>query len=220
MLQSIENLGFGIAKRDELHLARKIWHVAWGLGGLILYYKSGKTVDVFIRGCLAIAALGFFLDYLRMKLPSFNKFAFKAMGTFFRESEKNTYSGLPYYALGVALSLMFFEEKLALLSIFFLVFADPLSSIIGILFGKKKIVPNKSWAGSSTGFIVCTTISLLYISYFNESAPQLVLFSLIAGFIGSFSEFASTWGLDDNLTIPVLSGAGLSILNYFIPVLF
>jgi dolichol kinase len=46
---------------------------------------------------------------------------------------------------------------------------------------------------------------------------NLLTFSLVAGLIGAVSELCSQF-VDDNLCIPVLSGLGLTILNYFIQV--
>jgi diacylglycerol kinase (CTP) len=59
-----------------------------------------------------------------------------------RQSEKKSLSGMPFYALGVGLTLYFYKPSIALLAITFLVFADPLSSFFGILYGKRKILPN------------------------------------------------------------------------------
>lgn len=43
-----------------------------------------------------------------------------------------------------------------------------------------------------------------------DGIPALVLISLWSGFVVSVSEAIDLWGLDDNLTIPVLYGAALS----------
>jgi len=45
-----------------------------------------------------------------------------------------------------------------------------------------------------------------------RGTPALAVVALGAGFVACFSEALDLWGLDDNLTIPILSGIGLSVL--------
>ena len=101
----------------------------------------------------------------------------------------------------------------------FLVFSDPISSYFGIRFGKDKILPNKSLQGSVAGFSVCYLATLLYTLGSSASAANIFIFAVIAGVIGSVSELVSAFNVDDNLTIPVLSGIGLTILNYILHVI-
>jgi diacylglycerol kinase (CTP) len=42
-----------------------------------------------------------------------------------------------------------------------------------------------------------------------EGTPALIILSLWTGFVGAAAEAVDLWGLDDNLTIPILSGAGI-----------
>ena len=134
------------------------------------------------------------------------------MGPFMRESERNGLSGFPFYALGAGLSLYFYSEKIAILSVLFLVFSDPISSFFGVLLGREKILPNKSLQGSLAGFITCYLVTLFYLNAYGENTVQALAFALFAGLVGSLSELLSIF-VDDNLTIPVCSGFGLMILN-------
>lgn len=199
--------------RNDIHLLRKLWHVGTGIFGLSLYFSI--DADPINTACcvLILAGLGFFLDILRMRFSHLNSVALRFMGPFMRESERKSFSGLPFYALGVALSLFLFPEKIAILSILFLVFSDPISSYIGILFGKDKILPNKSLQGTLAGFITCYLVTLIYSINISFVDYNLLGFSLLAGIIGSLSELTSVFGIDDNLTIPLLSGLGLTVIN-------
>jgi dolichol kinase len=47
---------------------------------------------------------------------------------------------------------------------------------------------------------------------------HILVYSIVAGVIGAASELVSAFNIDDNLTIPVLSGLGLTLLNYLVPV--
>lgn len=211
-----------LAARSDLHINRKLWHIMWGATGLALFYAKIITLEFCIQFTFLFAMSGFLLDYLRVKYAFLNNLIIKIAGPFMRESEKHGASGLPFYAIGVSLSLMFFSEKVALLSVFFLVFSDPIISLFGVLYGKNKILPNKSLEGSLAGFFLCSFITALYVSLSTPDASpfKIILFSFLGGVIGTTSEILSAFGVDDNLTIPLVSGFGLSVVNYFMPVLF
>lgn len=202
--------------RSDLHVIRKLWHICTGLLGLGIYYKLGldpKTMSYILFG---VAGLGFLIDFTRLRSPALNQVVMKIMGPFMRESERTSFSGLPFYASGVALSLFLFQEKIAILAILFLVFSDPISSYFGILYGKEKILPNKSLQGTVAGYLCCYLVTLIYGMVYSEPTIQLLVFAIFGGVIGAVSELLSEL-VDDNLTIPVVSGAGLTFINLFIP---
>lgn len=205
-------------KRSDLHILRKLWHISTGSLGLFLFINSDQSQTFWAMIILSIAIAGFAADFIRNRIPAFNSIVIKMMGPLMRRSEKEGVSGLPFYALGVSLSLFFYSRDIAIVSSMFLVFSDPLSSFFGVLYGKDKIMPNKSLQGAVAGFFTCYLITLFYAMNSSTLGTHLLVFSIVAGVIGSASELISAFNIDDNLTIPVLSGLGLTLLNYFIPV--
>ena len=204
--------GVILANRSDIHIIRKIWHMGMGLTALYIYTLLPYSTKEWGLAASVIAAVGLIVDLLRLKNSKFNDLMMKAGGIFYRKSEYNSLSGLPFYALGCGMSLYFFEEKIALLSVLFLVFADPISSYFGVRYGKDKILPNKSLQGTMAGFCVCYILALVWGLYHSGSSLNLLGFSLLAGAVGAISELLSVF-IDDNLTIPVVSGLGLTLLN-------
>ncbi len=203
-----------LSKRSDLHIVRKLWHLGTGLTGLYVYYASSSTQREMSIYLFILSFLVFIVEVLRLRIPAINRLAIKIMGPFMRESEVEHYSGFVFYAFGVALSLFLFPEKYAILSALFLMFADPISSAVGILYGKKKFLPNKSIEGTLACAVTCYLITLFYMSCFGYAGTKLFLFSFLAGVIAAVSEMLSVW-VDDNLTIPVFSGLGLTVLAHF-----
>ncbi|HAZ11855.1 MAG TPA: hypothetical protein DCY86_03640 [Bdellovibrionales bacterium] len=199
--------------RNDVHLMRKLWHMGTGLCGLFLYFINGQQVFKTANILMALGCLALILEAMRLRYPSLNRFALSIMRPVMRESEKNTISGFPYYAMGVALSLYLFPERLAILSVIFLVFADPISSYFGINFGKDKLLPNKSLQGSLAGFVTCYALCLIYGLVYSSADFSLLIFALFGGLIGALSEMLSYFKIDDNFTIPVFSGFGLTLIN-------
>lgn len=205
-------------KRSDLHLLRKAWHILGGLTGLSVYFLSDsepKTVGAILVG------LGFFalcFDFFRIKYASLNEIVLKFMGPFMREGERNSVSGLPFYLVGIGLSLTLFKESIAIISILFLIFADPISSAFGIKFGTQKIYGNKSLEGCVAGFITCFIIVLAFgMNTLKVVDINLFAFSLIAAMAACLTELFSV-NIDDNITIPVVSGLAMTLTNLVIPV--
>jgi len=189
-----------------------------GSVGLFVFFHSNQSQTFWASIILAIALAGFTIDLVRNKVPAINKLVIKFMGPLMRRSEKDGVSGLPFYALGVSLSLFFYSRDIAIVSTMFLVFSDPLSSFFGILYGKDKILPNKSLQGAVAGFFTCYLITLFYAMNTSALGTHLLLFAIISGVIGSASELVSAFNIDDNLTIPVISGLGMTLLNKYVTV--
>ena len=205
-------------KRSDLHILRKLWHISTGSLGLFLFINSEMSQTVWASIIMGIALAGFAADFIRNRIPAFNSLVIKLMGPLMRRSEREGVSGLPFYALGVSLSLFFYPRDIAIVSSMFLVFSDPLSSFFGVLYGKDKILPNKSLQGAVAGFFTCYLITLFYAMNSSTLGTHILVFSIIAGVIGAASELISAFNIDDNLTIPVLSGLGLTLLNHYIVV--
>lgn len=202
--------------RSDLHIARKLWHIMTGAIGAVIYYRNGLSADKMATYLLIIATCSFIFEFLRLRDERINQLAMTLMKPLMRESEKTSISGMPFYALGVSLSLFFFPERIAVLSVLFLIFADPIASTFGIIYGRDKIFPNKSLQGTLAAFSVCYLVTLIYGAVYTGSSMNLLVFSIVAGVIGALSELCSQF-VDDNLCIPVVSGAGLFVLNIFVP---
>jgi diacylglycerol kinase (CTP) len=204
-----------LPSRSDLHLTRKLWHMGMGSIGLIMYLQFKLfTANSWGWGLCILALLAFAMETVRLRNANLNKTILKMFSPFLRQDEQNHYSGLPFYALGCGLSLLFFREDIALLSILFLVFADPISSIMGILYGKTKIIHGKSLEGTLAGFVTCYIISLVYSLGTKDGGFHFILFAALSAAFCALVELISL-KIDDNLTIPLFSGCFITILNKF-----
>jgi diacylglycerol kinase (CTP) len=84
---------------------------------------------------------------------------------------------------------------------------------VGIKYGEDKIFENKSLQGTVTCFAVCYVLTLAAGLYIGNGSVELLTFALLAGMMGAVSELMSVW-VDDNFSIPVVSGLGLTLLNF------
>ncbi|MBC7421656.1 MAG: hypothetical protein H7328_13085 [Bdellovibrio sp.] len=202
----------GFKNRSDLHVARKVWHMA----GVFAIF----TGWIFLPYWLAMTILGLLwvmfvpVDIIRQNNKLVNKNLTQMFRPIMRSSELNRLAGTTYLLTGVILIALIFNRGIVSISLLFLAFADPLASYIGIKYGKDKIFGHKSVQGFMAAFVVCATVCYFFLSY-NHITQHLIIASLLAGMVGAVSELIPLAKLDDNFTMPVLSSVGLSILFYF-----
>lgn len=210
-LNSNINAGYKmqLADKKQTHIARKLWHII-GVGLVTwLYYILPYNVSLGLVSGASILFIG--LDLLRFRAPSFKNFVTKAMGLFMRKEELDKPTGLSFMCLGFWLLILLFDRQVALLTMLFVMLGDPIAAYIGTKYGKDKI-GDKTVQGFLACFAVCSLVSLVFLSLNDFNSSRLIYVSLIAALIGSGSELVQIPKVDDNLSMPVISGTLLSIL--------
>ena len=198
--------------RNDLHLARKVWHCGMGVF-MAAFYAIGFPKVVCVL--LLIAALSFFLtaEYARLRFPKLNAYAIKAMGPVMRKHEVTKMSGTPFYIGSVLLSVAIFPKPIAILSILFLAIGDPVSSIFGITYGDRigiRFANGKSLIGTAAGMGICSVITIVYLLVTGVPLFPSVCIALAGGLAGGGAEMIPL-DIDDNFSIPLVSGLALWI---------
>ncbi|QDK44047.1 hypothetical protein DOM22_02165 [Bdellovibrio sp. ZAP7] len=202
-----------LKKRSDIHYARKIWHMSAVFAMFLAYVYLPKEVS------LSLLVIGWLLfvpfDFLRHRYAVLNDFAVHAFKPIMRQSEVKKLAGTTFLLSGVLIVYVIFPRPIVALTLLFLAFADPIASYFGILYGKDKIFGHKSIQGFMAAFFVCAALTLSFLLYHNYLTDRVIVVSLLAGLVGAFAELIPIGKLDDNLTLPLMSAVGLSILFYF-----
>lgn len=203
-LESLE-----LPSRSSVHIARKIWHCGMGSLGITLFLLSNIEPIWWGQVLVLVALMAFAVEWLRLNNRVLNKYFCRLASPFMRDTEVAGPTGFAFYALGVGLTLLLFEKDVALLACCYLVFADPAASLVGVKFGKTKILNGRSLEGTMTFFIVALMINLCF---FNMSmfldVKNFVVFSVITAISAALAEVICHGKyLDDNLIVPVVAGA-------------
>ncbi|NDF15863.1 hypothetical protein EB061_11165 [bacterium] len=195
--------------RNDLHLARKVWHCGMGVFMALVY---GLGTPQLVCVLFLICGLAFFLvaEYARLMFPRWNAFAIRVMGPLMRKSEVNRVSGTPFYVGSVLLSVAIFTKPIAILSILFLAIGDPVSSLVGITWGDlgPRFSNGKSLIGTVAGMGVCCLITFCYLVYTGVGAGVAAMIALAGGVAGGGAEMIPL-EIDDNFSIPLVSGMAL-----------
>ena len=197
-------------KRSEIHWARKAWHILGVLTMAVVYAYTPLKVSL---TALAISWILFVpIDFMRQRSPALNELMLHAFKPFMRDNEEHGIAGTTYLLTGVGIVTFIFPRDVVILTLLFLAFADPFASYFGIRYGKDKIFGHKSVQGSLAAFIICTVITAIYLYTHALLVDRILIVSLFAGLIGALAELIPLGKLDDNLTLPVLSGTFLWLL--------
>lgn len=207
-------------------IPRKLFHVSIGFITLYLHCNGYKTKNTWQPVSIAVSCI-FLLDLIRFNWPYFNSLYCSVVGILMREKEINSINGVIWFQLGSIITFIFQKQDVSVMSALLLSWSDTAASTIGRKFGylSPKLAKGKSLIGSIAAFI--TGIIACYIFYGiitpkfpevskdfeydpNSNMINLHTLALLSGFIASVSEGIDIAGLDDNLTIPVLSGIFLS----------
>ncbi|KAG1467949.1 hypothetical protein G6F56_004121 [Rhizopus delemar] len=196
-----------VPQKGGWEIPRKLFHFSIGFLVLYLYMNGLDTNDVYPILVAILSVVGT-CEFLRFNFEWLNVIYCQCLGPLMRTTEiKTRINGVVYYLL-----------DLAALSIIYLSWTDPTASICGKLWGKYTLqYGGKSLAGSLGAIILGSLVTFVYFGPLTEhplsynpktSSITLTILSLYGGLVAGFSEAIgnSMFGLDDNLTIPVMSG--------------
>ncbi len=195
--------------RNDLHIARKVWHMVTGLI-IVLCYMAGIQQPAAIVILGAVLCLDLIVESSRLRSSIFNDKILKFMGPIMRTHEIKQMSTVPHYLCSAILAIAIFPKPVAILSILFLAFGDPLASFFGILYGSKgpRFSNGKTLIGTLAGVVTCSLLTFMYLCSSAPSDGTLLVLTLVGGLAGGMAELLP-FDIDDNFTIPMISGFAL-----------
>lgn len=181
-------------------LRRKSIHLL-GLAVPIGYVFTTQHTALIIIGILT--AIAFLVEFLRALSPSFLSLFVQIFSPMLRPQErKGGLTGATYYLIGSFLCILMFDKTLAIVCLGFLTWGDLFAALIGKKWGRIKLFSQKSLEGSLACFTVCALIALI------KFHPAIAITGAI---VATLIELLPT-GLDDNVTMPLISGVVMQML--------
>jgi len=173
---------------------------------LVLGLKMEKGNFLLLNG--AVLLLFLLMDVIRLfskRVSEFfhNEVPFKI----FKEKERVRVSSMTLFLLGILLSFLLFDVRVAFVSGCFLTFGDLAAKIIGMSFGKRKLF-EKTLEGSLAYLVVSV--------YVAHVASVLGFVGLTAGLLGALASTVCEvipLSIDDNVSVPIFSALVMSLLG-------
>lgn len=213
--------------RKELHLARKLFHFLSVMAMAVVYALAPLWISMTLLFILIAIAVP--LDFLRLRSPGLNAFILSLGRHLMRKTEINSLAGTSFLFLGVSLSVYLFSPRIVFTCLLFLAIADPLASLVGTLAGRIRLnfpgARGKSLEGFLASTLVCSGLLLLlsspgFFEWSHLAQSQWIQpythslgFIVVGGLAGGVAELIQFDGVDDNFSMPILSGLLLTALE-------
>lgn len=210
----LKDAGVAMSKvaKTAREIERKVFHLCGLLVPLTYQVMLGQGVSKWacVKLCWTITIIGCGLDLARVHIPFVQRnWPLKSI---LREREQHQLCGGSYFSLGCTLSLHMFDPVIAMTSIIFLVLGDLSAALIGRSFGQSvcsmKVGPGgkKSVEGSVGMFLCCVLFGCTIFSQVHLREYAVCIAAMTATLVELYEPF----GINDNVSIPVLSALALT----------
>mmetsp|Transcript_41264 Transcript_41264/g.116810 ORF Transcript_41264/g.116810 Transcript_41264/m.116810 type:complete len:290 (-) Transcript_41264:95-964(-) len=210
----LREAGVAVAKvtKTAREIDRKVFHLCGLLVPLtyqvLLLYRFSQQDCA--RICWAISITGFSADFLRIHVPFVQRNW--PLRSILRDKEEGQLCGGTYFSLGCTLVIHCFAPVIAMTSIIFLVLGDMSAALIGRSFGKSVVSigcgpgGKKSVEGSAAMFVICFMFGCTIFSQVHLREYSV----FIAALVSTLAELYEPFGINDNVSIPVLASLALT----------
>jgi dolichol kinase len=125
-------------------------------------------------------------------------------GKMIRPHEKNgDFSGAAYILTTVCATVALFDKPVAIAAIAFIIVGDTLAALIGRKFGRHRFFGGKSLEGSTACLVGTLIVAALTPGL---DRPVAIIGAVVAAVVE-----ALPFGIDDNVTVPILSGLAMTL---------
>ncbi len=187
---------------------RNLFHMSNGVIAFTLYhFVLTRESALMVLG--TIFSVFFVLEVTRRFSTRWNDFLVdKVFGSISRPSERYRTNSATLYLLALIIITWFFPKVAVEAAVLVLGFSDPIASLVGKRWGRRKLFRDKSWAGT-LGFFFTGLISVGALLLLTQPALGVAAGLGIAAGIaaaGAVTELLSS-RVDDNLSIPLVCAA-------------
>ena len=191
----------------RINLKRKLWHFTAGafMVSVLIWKYPSKRIALLILGGSSIVLL--VIDILRFGTGWGRQLFREIFGQIAGRKEDEGPNASFFYAVSLLVAVLLFEPRIAMGAIISLAVGDPVAGIVGTLFGRVRI-KRKAVEGAVANLIA----SFLLINLVVES-PWVALTGATAGAIVELSHIPK---VDDNLSVPIVSGLAMTIAQSLI----
>lgn len=188
--------------REEIR--RKAFHLL--ILVYLFYYLQGGPLWLFWVWTFLVALA----EFLRLEFPGLNERLVRLFSSVIREQEKNRASGMPFTAVGCALTFSLFgaEPRIVSASLLALIFGDSAAALAGKAWGRHSFQirgQTKSLEGSLACFVICLAV----FGVLGFSASQVLVGALACTLLEVLP-----LPYNDNLWIPLGTALALKASNW------
>jgi dolichol kinase len=189
----------------DSHYPRKVFHTLAGAVIPSAYYFAILPQEALTWIVLTAAAVWVGFDSLRLRNASLNERFTRALRPLLKRKEARALTGASHLLGGASIAILLYPTAVMMTTLFFIALGDPAAAVVGKRFGRTRFSNGRSLEGSFAMFATCLFIAR-WLGGFTWSV------STAGAMIAAVTELYSG-KIDDNITVPLLSGATLVALS-------
>jgi dolichol kinase len=192
---------------------RNVFHLANGLACVLLYeLVFDKPTILFVGGLVLSTFLS--MDLLRRVFPRLNDLWVKGtFGTISRPGEAHRIPAATWFLGALLLGVLVLPQHAIELGAVVLAVGDPTASLVGKRWGRRKLIGEKSIAGTVAFALSAAIAGLVFLLLVHPTMglAAMAQVAVLAALAGAAAEVSSDQ-LDDNATVPLLAGGVAALL--------
>jgi len=196
-----------LAAETAQTVRRAIVHAAVGLGIAVAAFLLPRGVMLVVLGAAALGVL--LIDLIRLRRRGFNEWFCRLVRPFLRGYESTRLLGATFLIVSDLAVYTVFDRPVAVLAMSYLAIGDPLATVIGVHFGRWKL-----FRKNLEGVLACLAACLAAGSIWRYAGLDVPIAIPIAGALAAAVAESLPISVDDNLTIPLLSGLVMWVVSF------
>ncbi|MGD9141956.1 MAG: SEC59/DGK1/VTE5 family protein [bacterium] len=170
----------------------------------VLYYlwPSAAQAKALLLGGMIIA-VG--VDTFRLGEPRYRRLLHSLSGELIRPGEKENLLGSTCLLIASTITVFLFPKQVAVAALCFLIIGDTVAALVGRRFGRIRLFGRKTLAGSLAFFVVAFAAGSVI--------PGLDTYTALIGAAVAAVAEALPLPVDDNFSIPILSGVAMVLVR-------
>lgn len=192
----------------RVNIPRKLWHASSGMFVILILILNYPSKSMAFQILAVVALLMLIIDIVRFSSHEGKSLFQNYFGHLTGKKEDEGPNASFFYAVSLLIALLLFSPRIAMGAIASLAIGDPIAAIVGIMFGRHR-VRGKSFEGAAANAIVC-----FFLINFLVRSPIVAASGALSG---AAVEMFPIPKVDDNLSVPIVSGLVMTIVQSLLP---
>lgn len=192
----------------QIELRRKVLHLL-GLIAPLSVVVWGKWPTVIVLGLGSLIALTG--QFLQVRSARFNEWIHRRFGSMMRENERRAVgepivlNGATWMTISALLTFLCFSAPIGIAAFTLAILGDTAAAFVGIRYGRHTILGSRKTIEGSCAFLGTALLVVIVL-------PELAFWQGAVGALAATLAEASAIFVNDNLLVPLVSGAVMSLL--------
>ena len=154
-----------------------------------------------------LAGIALLVEGARLKLPGLNNLLVSCFGLLLKEAENKKVTGATYLVIAALAAFLLFDEPVAIAALLFLSLGDPAAALVG-----RRAPGIRLFGKSPVGTLAMVLVGLGIAGVLTAAGVADRHWGLFVGAVAAGLAELLPLPLDDNITIPLVSGGVMALL--------